>query len=93
MAEIRLNYDEAFTTVTNFRTGAGEIETMLSKLKSQLTSLQGTWSGAAALDFDRLFQEYDKGARQMNDTLKQLTDAFNNWASGIRDVDTNSFKS
>lgn len=92
MAEIRLNYEDAYRAVQDFNAGAQDIETAISRLRTQLDSLRGTWSGTASDDFEVLFANYDSGARNINDTLVELSKALNSWTSNVEQFESTAFK-
>lgn len=92
MAEIRLNYDDAYRAVQDFQAGASDIEGAIGRLRSQLDGLRGTWSGTASNDFETLFADYDRGARQINDTLVELSKALNSWTQNVETFEQSAFK-
>ncbi|MFN8053630.1 MAG: WXG100 family type VII secretion target [Acidimicrobiales bacterium] len=92
MSQIRLNYEDAYQAVQNFQSGASDIEGAIGRLRSQLDGLRGTWEGTASNDFETLFTEYDKGARQINDTLMELSKALNSWTANVETFEKSAFK-
>lgn len=92
MAEIRLNYEDAYRAVQDFNSGAQDIESAIARLRSQLDGLRGTWSGIASEDFDVLFTNYDSSARNINDTLLELSKALNSWTQNVEQFEAGAFK-
>lgn len=64
MAErITITPEELRTSSTNFGTKAEEIREILSYLKTEVSNLEATWSGAAQSQF---FQQYDEMETMLN---------------------------
>jgi WXG100 family type VII secretion target len=53
--------------------GANDIATQLSDLRSKVSALGGEWVGAAAGQFDQLWEEWGKGAAQIQEALSGIS--------------------
>lgn len=70
MADIQVS-SESLTGVSNqLSSGAQEIESQLSNLKSLVTGLtSGEWQGEASLSFQELFEQWDQAGQQLKESL------------------------
>ena len=70
MADISVT-SESLTGVSNqLASGASEIESQLSNLKSLVQGLvSGEWSGEASQSFLELFEQWDQAGQQLKESL------------------------
>jgi WXG100 family type VII secretion target len=56
------------------RHGSGEIDGILSSLRSQLSPLAGgDWAGPAAAQFTAMFEQWQRSARDLNAALQGIS--------------------
>ena len=75
MAEIQVT-SESLTGVANqLGSGASEIESQLSNLKSLVSGLvSGEWGGAASQSFQELYDQWDQAALQLKESLVGISE-------------------
>ena len=75
MAEIQVT-SESLTGVANqLGSGASEIESQLSNLKSLVSGLvAGEWGGSASQSFQELYSQWDQSAIQLKESLQGISE-------------------
>ena len=69
--------------------GAGEIDGALSGLRAQLAPLQGgDWAGAAAAQFVALWEQWQRGARDVNQSLIGISALLGNAGSAYAQAES-----
>ena len=73
--------DRIQTAATDMSSIAGEIESSVSAMHARLTSLEGSWTGAAATEFQGLVSEWAALQERVRADLAQIA-ALTSRASG-----------
>ncbi|HEY4021595.1 MAG TPA: WXG100 family type VII secretion target [Pseudonocardiaceae bacterium] len=82
----------------SFKTGADELQragtqmedtnsqlmSNLSKLASECEQIRGTWQGAAAIAFTNLMSRFEEDAKNLNNSLQQISEAIGANATNYR---------
>lgn len=87
MSVIRVNYGEMERVAGIFEQKAGEIESILSALRSRIAQLDASWDGIAEQAFR---QEWDSCDRKLRDTpsmLREIATALRRIAQEIRQAE------
>ena len=51
-----------------------DLQGHFSRLRGDLSSVAGAWTGEAALKFQQLMQQWDENATKVNEALQELAD-------------------
>jgi len=63
------------STAAKFETVNSSLTSMLNQLMSQLSTLQGSWKGLAATEFERVKTQYNKDLSDLNRALAETATA------------------
>ena len=70
---------------------AGEIQTQLATLRSYVVSLEDSWKGIAANQFQTLMQEYDTYSAQLHNALTDIAAGLTSTATNYGDAESASY--
>ncbi|MFT4220720.1 MAG: WXG100 family type VII secretion target [Microbacterium sp.] len=75
MAVFSVDSDSILTATAAVRGTADRLEAESSTMLTQLTQLQGSWTGAAAAAFQDVIEQWRATQRQVEDTLASVSQA------------------
>ena len=92
---IKMNYEELYSTAKGFNNESDEIEGVLKRAETLIDTLKSGWEGEAALAFEEQFDElkpsvqkmyelFDDIAKQLNDVAKTTLEYDNDIAKKIQ---------
>ena len=88
MGALRVTPDQLQTMSAGVARSSGEIRGMQQTLRSQLSPLFGTdWTGAAVVQFETLYDEFDQHARGLSDALDGIGQLLGKAGSSYADVE------
>lgn len=90
MANIQVT-SESLTGVSNqLASGAQEIESQLSNLKSLVSGLVSSdWNGAASQSFQELYDQWDQAGQQLKESLVGISDQLSRAALAYEESENN----
>jgi WXG100 family type VII secretion target len=65
-----------------------QLQSMLSTLMSELSTLQSAWKGRGATAFEQVKQQYDADLKKLNQALSETAQAIRESATGYDSTDT-----
>ena len=71
---LAVTWQELSTASNTLKSTEGDIRGQLSKMKSMIDNLGGTWQGAAAGAYNTMYANWDKGAAQLFESLSGIAD-------------------
>lgn len=75
MSQIKVTSEELLSTAQSLSTGAQNVADELAGLRAKVDALVGAeWSGAASASFHELYQEWQNGARQVQEALLGISE-------------------
>lgn len=90
MAEIKVTSESISSVANQLSSGAGEIESQLSNLKSLVSGLvAGDWGGAASQSFMELYEQWDTAALQLKESLQGISDHLAKTALAYEESESN----
>lgn len=66
---LKVTFQDLQTASGQLNKGETEIDNILSTMRSQLEPIHASWEGASRVQFDQLWQEWDRGAGQLKESL------------------------
>lgn len=84
---IRITPSEVRAVKDSFNSKADETRELISYLRSEVASLDGSWEGAAKNQFSQNFEEYGKTLDQIPEGLVGVGDVLESIASTLEDLD------
>ncbi len=73
MAMIKVTSDQLATLAVNLKSGNDQVQQELSSMRAQVAPVAADWQGAAAGNFQQLWQEWEQGAKQIQDALSGIS--------------------
>lgn len=86
--EIKVNVTDLQSASAQFDARAGDLETLLQQVQSQIQALQSTWQGQAAYEFVNLMQKWNQDVRGIHDVLSTVSLHMKQGAQGFSETDT-----
>jgi WXG100 family type VII secretion target len=77
-------------TAAKFDTVNQQLQSMLSTLMSELSTLNGTWKGLGAAAFEQVKQQYEADLKRLNLALGETADSIRQSGVGYDTTDTNA---
>jgi WXG100 family type VII secretion target len=77
-------------TAGKFDTVNQQLQSMLSTLMSELSTLNGTWKGLGAAAFEQVKQQYEADLKSLNLALAETADSIRQSGVGYDTTDTNA---
>jgi WXG100 family type VII secretion target len=69
MAMIKVTSDQLASLAASLKGGNEQVQQQLASMRSQVAPVAADWQGAAAGNFQQLWQEWDQGAKQIQEAL------------------------
>ncbi|MGC8460424.1 MAG: WXG100 family type VII secretion target [Candidatus Dormibacteria bacterium] len=88
MSGFAVTPDDVDQAGNNATSANDNIEQILTQLRSQVDALQSVWSGVAHENFDGLYQEWNSGAKQLQDALIQIAAKLHQAANSYRETES-----
>ena len=87
--QIRITPDQMRGRASEYRTEAGKVENVISKLDTLLQNLQGEWEGQASESYAARYQELRPGFVKAEELIKEIAAALDSTANIVEETDTN----
>ena len=87
MALIRVTSEELAAQGARTRSASANVNDTLSALRGQIADLSGRWEGAASGSFQALYEEWQRGAVQVQTSLEGIAVFLNQGAATYDDVE------
>lgn len=87
--QIRITPEQMRGRASEYRTEAGNVESVISKLDTLLQNLQGEWEGQASESYAARYQELRPGFVKAEDLIKEIAAALDSTANIVEETDTN----
>ena len=87
--QIRITPEQMRGRASEYRTEAGNVESVISKLDTLLQNLQGEWEGAASESYAARYQELRPGFVKAQDLITEIAAALDSTANIVEETDTN----
>jgi len=88
MGIIRVTPDQLAQISSQVNSGASSIESQLASLGSTVSTLQGEWQGAAEAQFESLWQQWQKGASDIQQALTGISNLLNKAAQSYEETES-----
>lgn len=75
MTQYQVDADAVFTATTAIRASAARLQTEVSTLISQMTNLQSSWTGQAAMAFQAVVSDWHATQQRVEESLAALNQA------------------
>ncbi len=72
MATVKVTSEQLASLAVQLKTGGDQVQSELNGMRSQASSLTAEWQGAASANFQQLWQEWESGAKQIQDALNGI---------------------
>ncbi len=69
MAMIKVTSEQLASLAANLKSGNEQVQQQLASMRGQVAPVAADWQGAAAGNFQQLWQEWDQGAKQIQEAL------------------------
>jgi len=73
MAMIKVTSEQLITLATNLRSGNEQVQQELAGMRAQVAPVAADWQGAASGNFQQLWQEWEQGAKQLQEALSGIS--------------------
>ena len=87
--QIRITPDQMRGRASEYRTEAGNVENVITKLDALLQNLQGEWEGQASESYAARYQELRPGFVKAEELIKEIAAALDSTANIVEETDTN----
>ncbi|MEN9752273.1 MAG: hypothetical protein RLZZ600_1320 [Actinomycetota bacterium] len=87
MTTIRIDSDAVSTAATSITANIGRLQSEVSALHSQLTSLQASWQGPASLAFQNVVGSWHRTQQQVERDLSAITLALSQAARHYAEIE------
>lgn len=87
MTRYQVDSDAVLSATTATRGSISRLQTEAAGLHSNLSGLQGTWSGAAATAFHSLLGEWTAAYQRVEQTLTAMNEALSHAGQGYAEVE------
>lgn len=87
--QIRITPEQMRGRASEYRTQAGNVESVIQKLDSLLQNLQGEWEGSASESYAARYQELRPGFVKAQELIKEIASALDSTANIVEETDTN----
>jgi len=88
MSQIKVTSEELLATSQALSTGADNVDQELTSLRAKVDALIGAqWSGAASASFNELYQEWQRGAAQVQEALQGISQMLDGTARTYQDTE------
>lgn len=87
MAVIRVTPEELEQQAREIRQGSEQVQSIVSKLMSQVNDLAGRWDGSGSTAFQSVFAEWRQGAQMTKEGMEGLDRFLAQAAAAYRDTD------
>lgn len=89
---IKMNYEELYSTAKGFQGESGEIESVLNRAERLIDSLKTGWEGDAAVAFDDQFQDLKPSVVKMIELFEDIAKQLNEVAEATAAYDADIAK-
>ena len=87
--QIRITPDQMRERASQYRTEAGTVNGVISKMDSLLQLLQGEWEGAASESYAARYKELKPGFVKAEELIREIAAALDSTAKIVEETDTN----
>ena len=87
--QIRITPDQMRERANQYRTEAGTVNGVISKMDSLLQMLQGEWEGAASESYATRYKELKPGFVKAEELIREIAAALDSTAKIVEETDTN----
>ena len=87
--QIRITPDQMRERANQYRTEAGTVNGVISKMDSLLQLLQGEWEGAASESYATRYKELKPGFVKAEELIREIAAALDSTAKIVEETDTN----
>lgn len=87
--QIRITPEQMRGRASEYRTEAGNVESVITKLDTLLQNLQGEWEGQASESYAARYQELRPGFVKAEELIKEVASALDSTANIVEETDTN----
>lgn len=84
---IRVTPDQMRASASKFANEAQNLESMLSALKAEISTLSDTWEGVAQVQFAELMDKWNRDVQDITDVLNTISQHLNQAAQGYEEAD------
>jgi WXG100 family type VII secretion target len=73
MAVLKVTSEQLISSSQSLQAGSDQVQQQLTSLRNQIAPLASDWEGAASASFQQLWQEWDSGAKQLQEALTGIS--------------------
>jgi WXG100 family type VII secretion target len=73
MGLLKVTSEQLMSTSQSVKTGSDQVQQELTALRNLVAPLAADWEGAASASFQQLWQEWETGARQIQEALMGIS--------------------
>ena len=73
MGLLKVTSEQLMSTSQSVKTGSDQVQQELTSLRNLVAPLAADWEGAASASFQQLWQEWESGARQIQEALTGIS--------------------
>ncbi|HWE90215.1 MAG TPA: WXG100 family type VII secretion target [Pseudonocardiaceae bacterium] len=84
MAGFQTGADELVKAAQQMENSNQQLQSNLSQLANEVEQIQGAWVGEAAAAFQTLMNHFNTDAKNLNDSLQQISEAVSGSATNYR---------
>ncbi len=85
--QIRITPDQMRTRSNSYRTQAGNVERVITKMDQLLRALEGEWEGEASRAYSARFAELRPGFVKAKELIEEIARALDNTARTLEETD------
>ncbi len=93
MSAVSVTFQDLYAASKSTQQGSEQIDQQLGQLRSQLSPIHSTWTGAAKGEFDRLWEDWARGAQQLRESLNGISQLLNAAAQNYENAETENLRS
>ena len=86
--QIRITPDQMRQRANQYRTEAGNVHDVISKMDQLLSQLQGEWEGAASESYAARYAELKPGFQKAEQLINEIAQALDSTAKIVEDTDS-----
>lgn len=88
-SQIRITPEQMRGRASEYRVEAGNVEGVIAKMDTLLSTLQAEWEGAASESYAARYQELRPGFIKVQDLINEIATALDATANTLEETDTN----
>ncbi|MGH9089965.1 MAG: WXG100 family type VII secretion target [Acidimicrobiales bacterium] len=88
MGMLKVTSEELVSLSQSLKTGSDQVQAQLDAMRRQVEPVAATWEGAASSSFQQLWQEWQSGAKQVQEALTGISTLLSHAATTYQSAET-----